>query len=292
MTKCRMDQNVMLFALFIKLITASDSEQIGNHVININSCCSDQRTDVKCNVDNERLFSNLSEILNGHQRELKEIFRALNTESKPRDCQDIQHLGNEITGVYMIYPEGTMGFQVRCDMDTAGGGWTVLQKRISYSDFSQDWYDYQIGFGNLSGNFWLGNQQIHKITGQGWYELRVDLESMYSIIAYAQYNVFSVGDVNSGYKLTVDGYSGNAGDSLSYHNSQKFSTKDKDNDKSTGNCAVIHMGGWWYNACDQVNLNGKYGATDETGPEWTLFRPKDDPLKVTEMKIRRWTSNT
>ncbi|XP_045176242.2 fibrinogen C domain-containing protein 1-B-like [Mercenaria mercenaria] len=181
-----------------------------------------------------------------------------------------------------------MGFPVRCDMDTAGGGWTVLQRRISNSDFFKYWHDYQTRFGNLSGNFWLGNQQIHKITEQGWYELRVDLESMDGIVAYAAYNVFSVGDVNSGYKLTVDGYNGNAGDSLAHHNNRKFSTRDRDNDNHSSNCAQHYTGAWWYGGCHDSNLNGKYGATGGKGPVWETFKGNDGPLRLTDMKIRRW----
>ena len=35
-----------------------------------------------------------------------------------------------------------------------------------------------------------------------------------------------------------------------------FSTQDNDNDNSDcGNCAITTESGWWYGACDSINLN-------------------------------------
>ena len=43
-------------------------------------------------------------------------------------------------------------FQVMCDMDYRGGGWTVIQKRIDgIIDFQKLWCDYLDGFGDLLG---------------------------------------------------------------------------------------------------------------------------------------------
>ena len=80
---------------------------------------------------------------------------------------------------------------------------------------------------------------------------------------------------------------GNTGDSLSYHNRVKFSTRDNDNDQSGGNCALNWKGGWWYKSCAYANLNGRYlgkGNTHYSGDHWRGW--KMDSLKEVEMKIR------
>jgi len=80
------------------------------------------------------------------------------------------------------------------------------------------------------------------------------------------------------------------GDSLGEHNGRDFSTKDKDNDLSTLNCAVKYGGAWWYAACHSSNLNGLYHggqhASIADGVNWYYWREHNYSLKFTEMKIR------
>ena len=131
-------------------------------------------------------------------------------------------------------------------METDGGGWTVFQRRQDGSvDFYRYWTDYENGFGNLTGEFWLGLGKINRLTKEQSNTLRVDLGDFDGNTSYAQYTTFSVGNSTTEYNLTVGGYSGTAGDSLAYHNGMKFSTRDNDNDKNTHvNCAQYYMA-WW-----------------------------------------------
>ena len=63
-----------------------------------------------------------------------------------------------------------------CDTVTDGGGWIVIQRRSKGDvDFYRGWEEYKNGFGNLRGDFWLGNRHIHRITSSGSYELRVEV---------------------------------------------------------------------------------------------------------------------
>ncbi|KAJ8033625.1 Ryncolin-4 [Holothuria leucospilota] len=51
----------------------------------------------------------------------------------------------------------------------------VIQRRVNDSvDFQRTYEDYQKGFGNLKGNFWLGNEKIFLLTNQMSYQLRID----------------------------------------------------------------------------------------------------------------------
>ncbi|KAL3847230.1 hypothetical protein ACJMK2_018152 [Sinanodonta woodiana] len=149
-------------------------------------------------------------------------------------------------------------------MDTDGGGWTIFQRRVDGSiDFYRKWDDYKSGFGNTNTEYWLGLDNIHKLTAQGNKTLRVDIISPGppQRSAYASYSSVTVGDENSKYILRVAGYSGDAGDSISEHNNMFFSTQDKDNDIRNISCAATYFGAWWYNACHASNLNGLYGST-------------------------------
>ena len=76
---------------------------------------------------------------------------------------------------------------------------------------------------------------------------------------------------------------------MTYHNNQAFTTKDRDNNvPRSRNCAEDSHGAWWYNACYESNLNGKYfnrDTSDWEGILWRNFYNKHS-LKFTEMKIR------
>ena len=178
-------------------------------------------------------------------------------------------------------------------MTTDGGGWIVFQRRIDGTeDFFRKWADYKAGFGNQSGNFWLGLDKLHILAAPGKNAmLRVDLKSVGDSKAYyAIFRTFSVADESSSFKLTVGDYSGNAGDSLSYHTSGKFSTYDKDHDWHSSNCANVHKGAWWYKSCYHSNLNGLFPTYDtkkSTYMSWTKnLSPGYGNISFSEMKFR------
>ena len=185
-------------------------------------------------------------------------------------------------------PDGKGSFNVYCDMRTDGGGWTVFQRRQDGSvDFYRGWNDYKSGFGQLTAEFWLGNDKIHRLTAARPNTLRVELEDWDGVRVYAKYGKFNVGDEQAKYRLEVGSYLGTAGNSLAYHNKRAFSTKDRDNDISSFDCAVMNTGAWWYKSCHYANLNGKYlgNKRDYRGAQWYHFRDTLS-LKFTEMKLR------
>lgn len=214
----------------------------------------------------------------------------------PMSCLDALKNGQLMSGEYTIQPEsGGDPIKVYCDQETNGGGWIVFQRRQSDSDFYRNWMAYKGGFGDLDGNFWLGNENIHHLlSNDSRYELRVDLGDYDDNKAYAQYSEFMIGSESENFNLTVDGYTGNAGDALGYHNSQQFSTEDRDNDNSTKSCAKSYDGAWWYKDCHLCNLNGLYNTNkhswDSRSVTWWHWK-KYYPLKFTEMKFREHFQN-
>ncbi|XP_063443145.1 angiopoietin-related protein 7-like [Mytilus trossulus] len=188
--------------------------------------------------------------------------------------------------------DDTSVFSKFCNYDVDGGGWIVIQRRQdNLTDFYRTWSDYKKGFGSLNGSFWLGNDNIHKLTSSGRYELRVDLSDWEGGTWYAVYKTFKVENESSKYKLTVGDYSGTAGDSLKSHNSEKFSTKDQDNGSDYKDCAQVAQGGWWYNSCHESNLNGIYkrGKSDHWNVvSWRGTKGDEYSLKFARMMIRTY----
>ncbi|PRD37190.1 UNVERIFIED_CONTAM: Techylectin-like protein [Trichonephila clavipes] len=147
----------------------------------------------------------------------------------------------------------------------------VIQRRGKFGGpmnaFNQNWESYKDGFGTLNEEFWLGR-------------------------AYALYDKFWIDNEDQKYKLHISGYSGDAGDSMAYHNGMFFSTKDRDNDRSDAyHCAKDRSSGWWFNYCMECNLNGlyrdgSYTAAFNDGIEWHKFGGSKNSLIATEIKIR------
>ena len=139
------------------------------------------------------------------------------------DCYDAKMKGADQSGVYSIQPNNSNeAFKVYCDMDTDGGGWTVLLKRQDGSvDFNRNWIDYKRGFGNLDGEHWLGLDNMYLLTHQSGDppQLRVDLADWEGNTAFAKYDQFSVGNEDSAYTLSVSGYQSDstAGDPITLH---------------------------------------------------------------------------
>ena len=85
-------------------------------------------------------------------------------------------------------------------------------------------------------------------------------------------------------------FAGDAGNSLSYHRGQRFSTKDRDNDKYSGDCAEKFQGAWWYNSCFHSNLNGRYHGGQHSsyadGINWKSWKGYYYSAKQADMKIK------
>ncbi|KAI9543721.1 hypothetical protein NQZ68_008768 [Dissostichus eleginoides] len=207
----------------------------------------------------------------------------------PRDCSQALLNGDTSSDLYTIYLGGdeSQPVQVYCDMATDGGGWIVFLRRQSGRlEFFRNWKNYTAGFGDMNDEFWLGLSNLHKITAGGPYELRVDLRDK-GETAFAQYDKFSISEPRSRYKVHVGGYSGTAGDSMTYHHGRPFSTYDHDNDIAVTNCALSYKGAFWYKNCHRVNLMGRYGDNSHSkGVNWFHWKGHEHSIEFAEMKIR------
>ncbi|KAK1327489.1 LOW QUALITY PROTEIN: hypothetical protein QTO34_012991 [Cnephaeus nilssonii] len=207
----------------------------------------------------------------------------------PRDCgEEMQNgAGTSRTTTIFINGDRARPLDVFCDMETDGGGWLVFQRRMDgRTDFWRDWEDYAHGFGNISGEFWLGNEALHSLTSAGDYSMRVDLRAG-GEVAFAQYDSFRVNSAADYYRLHLEGYHGTAGDSMSYHSGSVFSARDRDPNNLLISCAVSYRGAWWYRNCHYANLNGLYGSTvDHQGVSWYHWKGFEFSVPFTEMKLR------
>lgn len=214
------------------------------------------------------------------------------------DCLELFNSGYRASKTYTIRPLPNTKFKVFCDQNT-GGGWTVIQRRVDKSvSFDRPWSYYKKGFGDLNGNFWLGNDYLHalsSLTGERQ-ELRVDIETWGGLKMYATYSRFSVANESKQFELELGDYGGNAADAaLMYTNTMnrmKFSTLDRDNDKSAGkNCASKWSGGWWFNDCFEAFLNGPYekksGNSDRCSNIHWFHTRCENSIRKSEMKVRR-----
>ena len=84
----------------------------------------------------------------------------------------------------------------------------VFQHRQDGSvDFYRGWAEYKMGFGNLSGEFWLGNDNIHLLTKDHNQKLKVELTYNHEV-KYVDYSTFWIDNESQKYRLTVSGFSG------------------------------------------------------------------------------------
>lgn len=251
----------------------------------------------------KNLSCNLSESISVLTAEFTKEMRAIVSEMRTQtneatsfskqpfsDCADILRHGHYTSGVYTVYPTSVWRpLQVYCDMTTEGGGWTVFQRRKDGSEnFDRPWLDYTFGFGNLEGEFWLGNEFIYRLTSVAPHELRVELEDFSNDRRVAEYKLFAIGSADDSFRLSVQYFQGNVPDDLSAsHNGHEFSTKDKG---ASSSCSQSYKGGFWYSNCHRVNINGLYLKGNHTtyadGVNWHGFRGYHYSLKFTEMKFR------
>ncbi|XP_056449708.1 angiopoietin-related protein 5 isoform X1 [Gadus chalcogrammus] len=265
------------------------------------------------------------------QRSNTEMYAVKPVQSHGRDCSDIKDSLVSVvpkipSGIYIAHPENSdSSFEVFCEMDYMGGGWTVIQRRAEgLMDFKRPWEDYINGFGHLPGEHWLGLSQVHQILNQKEtrFQLHIALVSHDDETAYASYDDVHLGGDAQFYSIHLGRYTGSAGDAFrGYEQEQNqdtapFSATDVDNDGCVPSCSIhnrtvescsaqYNHTGWWFNQCGLANLNGSPGdrgarpgggggyADGGTHILWDTWTQNGVPhlIKSVTMKIRRIPTN-
>lgn len=66
------------------------------------------------------------------------------------------------------------------------------------TNFTRTWLDYKHGFGSLNGEFWFGNDFIHRLTYEATVTLRIELEDFENNFAFAEYSHFRLDESGTG----------------------------------------------------------------------------------------------
>ncbi|KAF7658538.1 hypothetical protein LDENG_00011610 [Lucifuga dentata] len=242
---------------------------------------------IEKSMDSE-VASDMFEYLTGNSTALH-----TNVSDLPVDCSELFDRGEINSGIYVIKPNRSEPFNVYCEMGSDRGS-TVIQQRVDGSvDFDQTWEKYEKGFGQLDKEFWLGLKKIYSLAQQGTYILRVDLEDWKQEKHWAEYH-FSLEGPSTDYTLHLSHFSGDLADAMANSTGMSFSTKNRDNDSHrSSTCARNYTGGWWFNACGESNLNGKYlwlrvkgRSARRKGIHWKPSTGPSYALKTTKITMR------
>eukprot|EP00092_Neocalanus_flemingeri_P056049 GFUD01066376.1.p1 GENE.GFUD01066376.1~~GFUD01066376.1.p1 ORF type:complete len:323 (-),score=114.50 GFUD01066376.1:6-974(-) len=178
--------------------------------------------------------------------------------------------------------------------------WILVQRRGQYGNpanfFARSMAEYKAGFGSEEQEFWIGLDELARLTKDGKWEMQVDLVDFAGNWYTGIYHNFRVGE-GPRYQLEVGEYDSGKStlgkDVFNYHNMMAFSTKDVDQDHhSSEDCSNRGgNGGWWYKSCDHISINGENTGNNKIddkamnadvgeGGKWLA-------MKETEMKIKK-----
>lgn len=200
-------------------------------------------------VEYKNQLKSQKEIILEKEAEVKKMHDQSNEiEKEMKGC-----IARDSSGVYKVFHPKFNTFEILCNSDIAGPGWTVIQQRIRGGvEFQQEWDAYRNGFGDFwEGDFFIGLDKIHRLTTGQPHELYIHMQRFNGTTYHARYDEFTISGEDDQYRITkLKGFSGSTEDLLSYSKNLRFTTKDRDNDEYYGgNCAYERSGGWWYGSC-------------------------------------------
>ena len=193
------------------------------------------------------------------------------------------------SGVYEIKDVCSVGNSKAfgyCDMETDGGGWLVIQRRINgMVPFNRTLKEYENGFGDASSEFWYGLKNILCLTRNKAVELRIDLEYPNGTTGYVHYKQFSISGASS-YTASATVFKTSPGVKSNFFNPTMFDRYSRircyPNFYVKANCGSNpKVGGWWDTSC-RGNPNGP--GRGENSTVYAMWN--GDMVTKTEIKIR------
>ncbi|CAH1792733.1 unnamed protein product, partial [Owenia fusiformis] len=112
------------------------------------------------------------------------------------------------------------------------GQWLVVAHRFDGSiDFNRTWNEYKAGFGNISGEFFIGLETLFKLTFRNTFMVRFEMIDNSGIMTYFEIDSFAILDENNHFGFWYSFYESTRGNGSDLKiPSGKFSTWDSDND--------------------------------------------------------------
>lgn len=187
--------------------------------------------------------------LNEYEREMRRISNKLQPGGESAEKRSSCLSFGNSSGVHALTLSNDYTLNVLCNSKIAGPGWTVVQQRINGQEsFDRNWTTYRNGFGSFEGDFFLGLENIYRLTSEQPHELYIQMGRFDGSSYYARYEKFALTGEDDQYRLAQLGkFTGNTSDLLNYHINRRFSTFDRDN--SLADCLKYFAGGWWYKQC-------------------------------------------
>ncbi|ESO87383.1 hypothetical protein LOTGIDRAFT_166531 [Lottia gigantea] len=147
---------------------------------------------------------------------------------------------------------------------------TIIQnrdKRCNEVDFNRNWQDYETGFGEVHGEYWLGLKHFKDINDNNpSLQLKLYFQR-WRLFFYS----FNLSNDTDGYRFHFDSYINfnknptnmSLMSGVKSMSGQPFSTFDRD--YFIHGCPNRFKGGWWYlddSVCSKANLNGNHNDVD------------------------------
>ena len=168
-------------------------------------------------------------------------------------------------------------FPVFCTVDK----YIVIQRRMKPFNlqFNKTWDEYKNGFGDVTGEFWLGLEKLYRITNQQYirYLLRLEMTLPTGASYYYQSDLFYIAGEKERYKIVSVGSTTAQNGGYFVTVGHVFATPDKD---LTGKCGAAYNGFWY--AASSCSSYAHVGFNRNV-PYWTKV---GDTAVHTEIKIR------